>query len=192
MADHQDTVDREVAQLTLDIRRLGTLQEDGSYTVPFGELFDDAFGEQFYEALGGTLKAAKRVGNLTYGPPMLLKGPNDKDLITLTAAAVAAAPDGIGLADKAAAAAEKTAAAAAMGAAAAAAAATPPGSDGSGTTIFEAAGAPTDAPVKAAGANQEDALDDAAFEQLLGMDRVAFNALPKWKQIAAKKKAGIF
>jgi hypothetical protein len=187
-ADHQDTVVREVAQLTLDIRRLGTLQDDGSYTVPFGELFEDAFGEQFYEALGGTLKAAKKVGNLTYGPPMLLKGPNDKDLITLTAAAAAAAPEGIGLADAAAAAAEKTAAAAAMGAAAAAAS----GGAGGGATIFEAAGAPAAAPAKAVGANQEDALDDAAFEQLLGMPREAFAALPKWKQIAAKKKAGIF
>ena len=32
----------------------------GKYVVKFGVLFDDEFGQQYYEAIVGTLKAAKK------------------------------------------------------------------------------------------------------------------------------------
>ena len=41
-------------------------------------------------------------------------------------------------------------------------------------------------------AHKEAYLSDASFKEVLGSDRAAFNALPKWKRDAAKKKAGLF
>jgi hypothetical protein len=53
MADHQATVDREVIQLEKDIVRLGALNSQGNYEVPFGVLFDDEQAQQYYEAIVG-------------------------------------------------------------------------------------------------------------------------------------------
>jgi len=39
---------------------------------------------------------------------------------------------------------------------------------------------------------KEQYLDDAAFAECFSMDRAKFDALPKWKRDAAKKKAGLF
>lgn len=74
----------EVDQIQKDIVRLGAKNADGKYSVKFGVLFDDEFGQQFYEALMGTLKAAKKKGVITYKGEMLLKGAhNNIDIILL-------------------------------------------------------------------------------------------------------------
>ena len=59
MAD-QSAVDREVQELRRDIVRTGTRDAAGEWSVKYGVLFDDPKVEQYYEALLGTLKAAKR------------------------------------------------------------------------------------------------------------------------------------
>jgi hypothetical protein len=49
----------EIQQLFTDIKRIG---ESGEPYVAFGELFDDEEVANYYEALVGTLKAAKKKG----------------------------------------------------------------------------------------------------------------------------------
>jgi hypothetical protein len=71
-------VDEEVEELRKDMVRLGYGNADGKYVVPFGKLFDDPKVEQFYEALLGTLKAAKKRGIVDFKGQMLLKGAHDK------------------------------------------------------------------------------------------------------------------
>lgn len=81
---HQETVDREVQELRKDIARLGERNADGKIVVKFGKLFDDEKVEQFYEALVGTLKAAKKKGVVDFQGQMLLKGAHDDvDIILL-------------------------------------------------------------------------------------------------------------
>ena len=71
---HQEQVDKEVEQLKKDIVRLGSINADGLYEVPFGVLFDDEQAQQYYEAIVGTIKAAKKKkvvdakGMVSYGP----------------------------------------------------------------------------------------------------------------------------
>ena len=67
-------------QLLKDIRRVG---EAGTPEVMFGELFDDPEVEQYYEALVGTLKSAKKRGVIDFKGQMLLKGPHDKVVISI-------------------------------------------------------------------------------------------------------------
>ena len=52
----------------------------------FGELFDDDLVQNYYEALVGTLKTAKKRGLIDFKGQMLLKGPHDKVKITITEA----------------------------------------------------------------------------------------------------------
>ena len=73
-------LDEEVAQLLKDIRRIGT---EGEPHVLFGELFDDDQAQNYYEALIGTLKAAKKRGLITFKGQMLLKGPHDSVKISI-------------------------------------------------------------------------------------------------------------
>eukprot|EP00978_Attheya_sp_CCMP212_P005287 scaffold11770_cov55-Attheya_sp.AAC.2 len=68
-------VDQEIQQLLHDISRVGS--EPGQPHVLFGELFDDDDVQQYYEALVGTLKSAKRQGFITFKGQMLLKGMHD-------------------------------------------------------------------------------------------------------------------
>ena len=58
----------------LDIKRIG---EKGKKSVKFGELFDDDDVANYYEALVGTLKAAKKKGLISYEGQILLKGVHD-------------------------------------------------------------------------------------------------------------------
>jgi hypothetical protein len=51
--------------------------------VLFGDLFDDDLVQNYYEALVGTLKSAKKRGLIEFKGQMLLKGPNDKVVITI-------------------------------------------------------------------------------------------------------------
>ena len=73
MADHQVTVDKECEQIKLDIKRIGAKGADGKHVVKFGVLFDDEVVEQYYEALVGTLKAAKKKKFIDFEGMMLLK-----------------------------------------------------------------------------------------------------------------------
>ena len=73
MADHMVTVERECVEIQQDIKRLGEIK-DGKYTVKFGILYDDDKVQQYYEALVGTLKAAKKRGIISFESQLLLKG----------------------------------------------------------------------------------------------------------------------
>ena len=70
-------------QLLKDIRRIGS---PGEPHVLFGELFDDDEVQQYYEALVGTLKSAKKRGLIDFKGQMLLKGPHDKVKISIVEA----------------------------------------------------------------------------------------------------------
>mmetsp|Transcript_20786 Transcript_20786/g.33490 ORF Transcript_20786/g.33490 Transcript_20786/m.33490 type:complete len:101 (-) Transcript_20786:114-416(-) len=78
--EYESRLDEECAQLLVDIRRIG---EPGEPFVLFGELFDDDEVANYYEALVGTLKAAKKRGMIDFKGQMLLKGPHDKVKITI-------------------------------------------------------------------------------------------------------------
>lgn len=71
---HFERVDREVNQLLTDILRI---TPEGSPFCTFGPLFEDPQVEQYYEALVGTLKSAKRKGLIRFKGQMLLKGMHD-------------------------------------------------------------------------------------------------------------------
>ena len=75
-------METEIHQLQKDILRVGI---QGEPSVKFGELFDDEQVEQFYEALVGTLKSAKKRGIVSYKGQMLLKGMSDNVVIRITA-----------------------------------------------------------------------------------------------------------
>jgi len=70
----------EIQQLLKDINRVG---EPGEPSVMFGELFDDEIVANYYEALVGTLKAAKKKKLIKYNGQYLLKGINDKVIISI-------------------------------------------------------------------------------------------------------------
>ena len=82
--DHQEKVNQEVNRLCSDfIPRLGEMQPDGRMGVRFGTLFDDEEGQQYFEAIVGTLKAAKRQNLIDFKGQMLLKGAHDDVIIYL-------------------------------------------------------------------------------------------------------------
>jgi Costars len=64
----------------IDIKRIGI---DGVPSVTFGELFDDDDVQQYYEALVGTLKCAKKRGLIEYKGILLLKGVSDSVIISI-------------------------------------------------------------------------------------------------------------
>ena len=76
-------VDHEVKLLHEWIVKLGAKNTEGLFVVTFGALFDAT--DQVFEALAGTLKAAKKRGIIKYDSPILLKGAHDKVAITLLA-----------------------------------------------------------------------------------------------------------
>ncbi|KAL1534387.1 costars family protein [Salvia divinorum] len=82
-------VDEEVERLKEEIKRLGKPQSDGSYTVIFGVLFNDDRCANIFEALVGTLRAAKKRKILTYDGELLLQGVHDNVEIKLKAEAAA-------------------------------------------------------------------------------------------------------
>lgn len=73
-------MNEEIQQLLEDIKRIG---EPGEPFVEFGELFDDEKVANYYEALVGTLKAAKKKKLIKYEGQFLLKGMNDKVVISI-------------------------------------------------------------------------------------------------------------
>ena len=76
----QSRLDEECAQLLVDIRRIGV---EGEPFTTFGELFDDESVSNYYEALVGTLKAAKKRKMITFQGQLLLKGVSDKVKISI-------------------------------------------------------------------------------------------------------------
>jgi hypothetical protein len=72
----QKRLEEECLQLIADIQRIG-----GGSDVKFGALFDDDDVQQYYEALVGTLKTAKKRGYIQFKGQMLLKGPHDNVVI---------------------------------------------------------------------------------------------------------------
>ncbi|GAB4853334.1 hypothetical protein Ancab_017513 [Ancistrocladus abbreviatus] len=76
-------VDEEVGRLREEIKRLGQIQDDGSYKVTFGVLFNDDRCANIFEALVGTLRAAKKRKVVTYDGELLLQGVHDNVVITL-------------------------------------------------------------------------------------------------------------
>mmetsp|Transcript_3528 Transcript_3528/g.9231 ORF Transcript_3528/g.9231 Transcript_3528/m.9231 type:complete len:592 (-) Transcript_3528:80-1855(-) len=82
MDDHEGRLNQEIAQLRLDIRRIGPTYPDQP-KVLFGELFDDEQVEQYYEALVGTLKSAKKRQIITFKGQILFKGMHDKVVISI-------------------------------------------------------------------------------------------------------------
>uniref|UniRef100_F1S6Z3 Costars family protein ABRACL n=1 Tax=Sus scrofa TaxID=9823 RepID=F1S6Z3_PIG len=75
-------VDHEVNLLVEEIHRLGSKNADGKLSVKFGVLFRDDKCANLFEALVGTLKAAKR-RNITYPGELLLQGVHDDVVILL-------------------------------------------------------------------------------------------------------------
>ena len=80
ISEQATRLDEECTQLLSDIRRIG---EPGEPFVLFGDLFDDDDVQNYYKALVGTLKSAKRRGLIEFKGQMLLKGPHDKVKISI-------------------------------------------------------------------------------------------------------------
>ncbi|XP_032195259.1 costars family protein ABRACL isoform X1 [Mustela erminea] len=77
-------VDHEINLLVEEIHRLGSKNADGKLSVKFGVLFRDDKCANLFEALVGTLKAAKRRKIVTYPGELLLQGVHDDvDIILL-------------------------------------------------------------------------------------------------------------
>ena len=77
---NQEQVDHEVELLVNWITSNGTTEGEETFVL-FGNLFDKT--QDIFEALTGTLKAAKKKGLISYGPPIMLKGSHDKEKIKL-------------------------------------------------------------------------------------------------------------
>lgn len=77
-------VEHEVQLLVQEIKRLGSPNADGQMVVKFGVLFADDKCANLFEALVGTLRAAKRKKFITYEGEMLLQGAHDNvDIVLL-------------------------------------------------------------------------------------------------------------
>ena len=76
-------VNHEVKLLIQEMKRLGTPNADGQVVVKFGVLFSDDKCANLFEALVGTLRAAKRKKFITYDGELLLQGVHDTVDITL-------------------------------------------------------------------------------------------------------------
>ncbi|XP_056852030.1 costars family protein ST45-2-like [Raphanus sativus] len=76
-------VEEEIQKLEEEIHRLGSLQPDGSYKVTFGVLFNDDRCANIFEALVGTLRAAKKRKIVAFPGELLLQGVHDQVEITL-------------------------------------------------------------------------------------------------------------
>ncbi|CAJ1969580.1 unnamed protein product [Cylindrotheca closterium] len=80
ISEQATRLEEECQQLLSDIKRIG---EPGEPFVLFGDLFDDDNVQNYYEALVGTLKSAKKRGLIDFKGQMLLKGAHDNVKITI-------------------------------------------------------------------------------------------------------------
>nr|XP_046229499.1 costars family protein ABRACL [Scatophagus argus] len=77
-------VSHEINLLVQEIQRLGSKNADGQTSVKFGVLFNDDRCANIFEALVGTLKAAKKKKVVTFQGELLLQGVHDNvDVILL-------------------------------------------------------------------------------------------------------------
>ena len=76
-------VEHEVELLVQEIKRLGKPNDDGQIVVAFGTLFVDDRCANLFEALVGTLRAAKRRKIIKYDKELLLQGVDDNVEILL-------------------------------------------------------------------------------------------------------------
>ncbi|XP_032881878.1 costars family protein ABRACL isoform X1 [Amblyraja radiata] len=73
----------EIRLLIEEIRRLGSPGPDGKIRVKFGVLFNDDRCANLFEALVGTLKAAKKKKIVSFTEELLLQGVHDNVEIVL-------------------------------------------------------------------------------------------------------------
>jgi hypothetical protein len=80
-------VEEEIEKLIQEIKRLGTVDAaDGLTKVKYGVLFKDDTVADTFEALMGTLKAAKKRKKITFEGELLLQGLHDAvDVVILEA-----------------------------------------------------------------------------------------------------------
>ncbi|KAF8305530.1 costars family protein [Clavulina sp. PMI_390] len=77
-------IDEEIVLLKGEIKRLGEQRDDGKYFVKFGKIVRDQHASNIFEALVGTLKAAKKRKVVAYDSELLLQGPHDNvDIVLL-------------------------------------------------------------------------------------------------------------
>ncbi|KAJ3177538.1 hypothetical protein HDU85_005816 [Gaertneriomyces sp. JEL0708] len=77
-------IDQEIPLLLAEIERLGTPTANGKHSVKFGKLVRDERCGDIFEALVGTLRAAKKRKIITYDGEMLLQGVHDDvDIVIL-------------------------------------------------------------------------------------------------------------
>ncbi|TDH00617.1 hypothetical protein EPR50_G00190360 [Perca flavescens] len=77
-------VTHEIELLVQEINRLGSKNADGQTSVKFGVLFNDDQCANIFEALVGTLKAAKRKKVVNFQGELLLQGVHDDvDIVLL-------------------------------------------------------------------------------------------------------------
>ena len=77
-------VGHEVELLIGEIKRLGTPNAEGQVVVKFGVLFRDDRCANLFEAMVGTLRAAKRKKFIKYDGELLLQGVHDDvDIVLL-------------------------------------------------------------------------------------------------------------
>ena len=146
------------------------------------------------EAMVGELKAAQTAATAAHGGEGVGAAGQAETAVGAVAEAVDGAANSAYGEKMAAQAAEQAAAeqAAKDAATAAAAAGGDGGSSGGGATFALAALQSAPFPDGVDAGKREQYLDSAAFQELFGMDKAAFDALPGWKRTAAKKKHGLF
>lgn len=76
-------VEHEVELLIQEIKRLGSPNASGQTSVTFGVLFKDDRCANLFEAMVGTLRAAKRKKIIKYDGELLLQGVHDSVEIVL-------------------------------------------------------------------------------------------------------------
>lgn len=77
-------VDHEIGLLVQEIQRLGSKNAEGQTSVKFGVLFNDDRCANIFEALVGTLKAAKKRKVVHFQTELLLQGVHDNiDVVLL-------------------------------------------------------------------------------------------------------------
>nr|XP_057913864.1 costars family protein ABRACL [Doryrhamphus excisus] len=77
-------VQHEIDLLVQEIERLGSKNAEGQTCVKFGVLFQDDRCANIFEALVGTLRAAKKRKVVTFQNELLLQGVHDNvDIILL-------------------------------------------------------------------------------------------------------------
>eukprot|EP00563_Minutocellus_polymorphus_P001329 CAMPEP_0181031562 /NCGR_PEP_ID=MMETSP1070-20121207/6296_1 /TAXON_ID=265543 /ORGANISM="Minutocellus polymorphus, Strain NH13" /LENGTH=349 /DNA_ID=CAMNT_0023108943 /DNA_START=523 /DNA_END=1572 /DNA_ORIENTATION=+ len=81
--EHEARIRQELSQLLLDIKRIGPTYPEPQPRCLFSELFDDEQAQNFYEALVGTLKCAKKRGLVRFEGQVLLRGMHDNVVISI-------------------------------------------------------------------------------------------------------------